>query len=69
MDGDQNLISIAMNSNCIIEILVLIVRGELDIYVFGNARWYHAFLVVFYLEIWSRGRKNMQSLWGRRVVN
>ena len=52
MDGDQNLISITMNSNRIIEILVLIVRSELDIDVLSYAGGHHALLIIFNLKIW-----------------
>ncbi len=51
MDGNQYLISITMNSYCVIEVLILIVRSELDIDVLSNTRGYHTLLVIFYLKI------------------
>jgi hypothetical protein len=36
MDRDQDLVTITMNSYRIIEVLVLIVRSELNVYVLGD---------------------------------
>jgi hypothetical protein len=51
MNGNEDLVTITMNSYGVIEVLVLIIRSELDIYVLGYTRRYHTFLIVFNLEI------------------
>ena len=51
MNGDQDFISLTMNTDEVVEVFVLIVRSELDIDVFSDARRNHALFVVLYLEI------------------
>lgn len=51
VDGDEDLISITVNSYGVIEILLFVVRSELNIYILSNARGYHSLLVVFNLKI------------------
>jgi hypothetical protein len=58
-----------MNSNCIVEVLVLIVRSELDINVLSNTRRNHALLVIFDFKVGRGGWQNVKPLWGRRIVN
>ena len=51
MDRNQYLITITMNSYCVVEVLILIVRSELDIDVLSNTRGYHPLLVIFDFKI------------------
>ena len=52
VDGYEDFVAITMNSYGIIEILVFRAWGsKLYIYVFGDTRRYHAFLIVFNLEV------------------
>jgi hypothetical protein len=45
-----------MNSYHIIEVLILIVRRELDIDVLTDTGGNHALLIIFNLKIWRGGR-------------
>jgi hypothetical protein len=69
MNRDQDLVAIAMNSYRIVEVLILIVRRELDIDVFTDTGGDHPLLIIFNLKIWGRRRQDVKSLRGGRVVN
>jgi len=56
MDRDKDLVPIAMNSYSIVEVLILIVRRELDIDVLTDTGGHHALLIIFNLKIWRGGR-------------
>ena len=64
MDGDEDLISLTVNTNGIVVILVTLVarRGELHINVFRDARWDHALLVVANFEVGRLRWKHMEPL-------
>lgn len=51
MDRDENLVPVAVYADGIVEILLLIIRGELYVDVLSNTAGDHAFLVVLDLEI------------------
>lgn len=51
MDRYQDLVTLTMNSNRIIEVLVFIVRSELNIDVLGDPRRHHPLLIVLDLEV------------------
>lgn len=68
MDWYQNFVTFAVDSNWIIEILVLVVRSELNVDVFTDSWWNHSFFVVFYLKEWGLWRKNVKSLGSWRIV-
>lgn len=56
VDGYQDLVTLTVNSYRVIEVLVFIVRSELNIYVLGDTGRYHPLLIVLDLEV--------RSAWG-----
>lgn len=69
MNRDKDLVTLAMDSNAIVVVLVLVVGRELNINFFSDSSGYHAFLAVADLKVGSRRRENVQPLRGRRVVD
>ena len=60
MDRDENLITLAVDSNTIIIVLVFVMSwGELNIDLLCNACWNHALLVVPNFEV--------AGLWGENM--
>ena len=49
---DEYLIALTVYSYRVVEVLVLIVRSELNINVLCNSRGNHALLVILYLKVW-----------------
>ena len=69
VDRNQDLVSLAVNSNRVVEVLLLIVGGELDVDVLSDARGHHAFLVVLDFEVGRLRRQDVQPLRRGRVVD
>ena len=79
MDGYQNLVSLAMNPNCVVVILISrqnvcwVLRGargcKLNIYVFADSSGDHAFFLVTDFEVRSLWWQNVQPLRSRRIVD
>ena len=69
VDRYQYFVTLTVNSNGIIEVLVFIVRSELNVYVLGDPRRHHPLLIVLYLEVGRAGREYAESLRGRRVID
>ena len=67
MDGDQDLVTLTVDPDCVIVVLVLVQCGsELDVDLLSDSGWDHAFLVVPNFEVVGLWRQNVQSLrrWG-----
>ena len=69
MDGDQDLVSLAVDPDGVVEVLVFIVWGEVDVDVFTDAGWDHAFLIVLNLKVGCLWWQDVKPLWGWRVVD
>ena len=70
VDGDEDLVAIAVDSDRVIVVLVLVHgRGELDINLFSDASGNHAFLIVPYFEVVRLRWQDVEPLRLRRVVN
>jgi hypothetical protein len=61
MDGDENLVTFAVDTDSVIVVLVGLVTsgGELHIYVFRHTCGQHSFFVVPNLEEWRLRRQNV----------
>jgi hypothetical protein len=59
VDGDQDLVTFAVNSNGVVEVLELVVRSKLNINVLGNTGRNHSFLIVLDSEVGGLRRQNM----------
>lgn len=62
VDRDQDFITVAVHSYRVVEILIFIVRSELDINVLSDTRGYHPLFVVLNLKIGGRGRQDVKAL-------
>ena len=53
MDGNEDLIALAVNTDGVVVVFVTLFarRSELNVDVFGDARWDHSLLVVPYFEV------------------
>lgn len=79
VDWNQNFISLAVNSDCIVIVLVrrkhimlvLSCTGwrELNVDVFADSCWHHASLLVANFEVGRLWGQNVQPLRRRRVVD
>ena len=69
MNRNEDLVSLAMDADGVIEVLVLIVGSELHVNVLADAARDHPFLVVLYLEKRRAGWQDVQTLRSRRVVD
>ena len=70
MDGDQDLVSLAVDPHRVIVVLVLVDGGrELNVDVLCDASRDHAFLLVLDFEERGLRRQNVQALGRRRVVD
>lgn len=56
MDRYQDLVSLAVDPDAVVEIFVLVIWSELDVDVFTDAGRNHSFLVVLDFEVWCAGR-------------
>lgn len=59
MDRNENLVTLAMNSNAVVEVFEFIAGRELHIDVLADTRRDHALLVVLDLKEGCRRRQNM----------
>ena len=57
-----------MDPDAVVEVFVLVIRCELYVDVFADARRDHPFFIVLDFEKWSAGRQDVQTLWGWWVV-
>jgi hypothetical protein len=71
VNRNEDLVSFAVNSDRIVIVLLSLFdsRGELDVDVLRDTRWYHAFLIVLNFKVGSLRGKNVDSLRSRWVVN
>jgi len=69
MDRNEDLVSFAVNSNRVVEVLLFIVWSKLDVDVLGDTGGHHAFLVVLDFEVRRLRGQNVQPLWRGRVVD
>lgn len=67
--GDEDLVSLAVDADAVVVVLVLVVGRELHVQVLTYPRWYHPLLVVLDLEVWCVGRQDVEALGRRRVVD
>jgi len=67
MDGDQDFITLAVDANRVVVVLVGLIanRGELHVDVLRDSSRQHSFFVVPDLEEWRLWRQDVQPL-GRR---
>jgi hypothetical protein len=59
MNRYQDLISLAVDPDAVVEVFVFVVWSELYVNVLANAWWNHSLLVILYFEIWGAWRKNV----------
>lgn len=69
VDGNKYFVSLAVDSNTVVVILVFVVGRELNINFFSDSCRDHPFLAVPDLEIRSRWGKNVKPLRSWRVVD
>lgn len=68
MNWDKDFVSFAVDPNGVIEVLVFIVRSELNVNVLTDTRWDHTFLMVLYFEVRRLWRQDVQPLRRRGVI-
>ena len=68
---NEDFVTLAVDPNGVVIVFVALFTSwsELDVDVFGDARWHHAFLVVADFEVGSLGREDMESLRCRGIVD
>lgn len=69
VDGDEDLITFTVNPDCIVEVLELIIRCELNVDVLCDAAGDHALFVVLDFEKGGLRGKDVETLRGWRVID